>query len=116
MKQLALYNVTVFLISCFLILICSKDIELDCEPGYFSTGGKKDCDPCPPGFKCPNADGSNNQECGEGEYAIGGAASCTECPKGYACPNTTTDFMIKCEPGFYATKKKTVCTACKAGL
>ena len=102
--------------SLFYFLNCSKNVELNCVPGYFSKGGQKFCDPCPVGYKCPNKDGSTNQPCFDGEYAIGGAAQCTECPKGYACPNTTTDYMIKCEPGFYATKKKTECTACKAGL
>ena len=94
----------------------SKDIELPCEPGYFSTGGKQFCDPCPPGHKCPDEDGSTIQVCGEGEYAIGGSTTCTACPKGFACPNTTTDYKIKCEPGFYATQGKTECTACPAGL
>lgn len=104
------------LLTVYIILICSKDIVLDCKPGYFSTGGKASCDPCPAGYKCPNADGSTNQACQDGEYAIGGATTCTACPRGYACPNTTTDYMIKCDPGFYALRKKTECTACKAGL
>lgn len=94
----------------------SKDIELACEPGYYSGVGNASCTACPPGYKCPNKDGSTNQPCLDGEFSIGGATACTECPKGYACPNTTTDYMIKCEPGFYSTKKKTVCTACRAGL
>ena len=100
---------------CFL-LHHSKDIVLPCEPGYFSTGGKDSCDPCPRGYKCPSKDGSSNQACLDGEYAIGAATTCTACPKGSACPNTTTDYMIKCEPGFYALARKTECTPCRAGL
>lgn len=100
----------------FIFLNSSKDIELACEPGFYSQAGSARCTACPPGYKCPNKDGSGNQPCLDGEYSIGGQTSCTACPKGYACPNTTTDYMIKCEPGFYATRKKTVCTPCKAGL
>ena len=101
----------------FIFRFHSKDIELSCEPGYFSVYGQALCDPCPPGHKCPNKDGRIKfTPCVDGEFAIGAAIECTACPKGFACPNTTTDSKIKCESGFYATGKKTECTGCRAGL
>ena len=59
----------------------------ECEAGYFSLGGQKQCTPCEEGYYCPYTT-EGQTLCSAGQYSDGRSINCTTCEAGYYCPNT----------------------------
>ncbi|KAI4904543.1 hypothetical protein NFI96_029611 [Prochilodus magdalenae] len=111
-----------------------------CPPGTFLSGrgavSESDCDPCVPGFYCPNwAQSSVELSCPEGWFCPAGTAmaykSGQQCPPGHACPYGSVKPAIclsgtyqsqpaqpschPCPPGFYCLEGASAPVPCPAG-
>ena len=61
----------VFFLS-IIYLIPRITTPLSCNPGFYAEGGNTTCIRCPMGWKCPNVDGSANEECPPGQFSSAG--------------------------------------------
>eukprot|EP00347_Sterkiella_histriomuscorum_P024400 403331247 len=76
-----------------------------CPAGTFNNIDRSstidDCEPCPPGYYCPNdAALKKILTCPEGYYCIQGSAAGVTCPIGFYCPSGSNT-PIPCSAGMY---------------
>lgn len=88
-----------------------------CPFGHISEAESVECDPCPPGYECPDKDAgsSNNDVCPVGTFSGGTAEACTTCPAGYSCVSTASTATTPCTPGFYSILGQMDCRICPEG-
>lgn len=94
-----------------------------CEkPGYRFASGLDDtcmCEPCPPGFFCPNPYPTNTTECPPGAFCQGGNAEPRPCPKDQYNPNSKQSRCTLCPDGTSTFERTgntdgSFCSACPA--
>ena len=60
-----------------------------------ATGGTRNCEPCPAGYKCASTGMTIPTPCGKGMYSAASAIICVDCPVGKFCERKDTSDTMK---------------------
>ena len=55
-----------------------------------ATGGTRNCEACPAGYKCDTTGMTIPTPCGKGNWSAASATTCTQCPVGHFCEREDT--------------------------